>query len=120
MLLVEDNEDMRALIRIVLELSEHDIAITAEAKSGDEAIASWRRERPDLVVLDYRLPGPTGLDVARTILADDPATPIILFSAFLDDETVATAASLGVRACVSKDDVRRLPDLIHALTPRCA
>ncbi len=117
MLLVEDNDDMRYLVRVVLEFATPPIEITAEARDADEGIDAWRRLRPQITVLDYQLPSGNGLTVAEQILAEDPGAPILLFSAFLDAATIARAERLGVRACVSKDQVRDLPELIqeHAL-----
>ena len=113
MLLVEDNDDMRYLVRVVLEFADDPIEITAEVRDGDLAVDAWRELRPEITVLDHQLPGTHGLDVAAQILAEDPEAPILLFSAFLDDRTIARAEAIGVRACVSKDQVRALPALIH-------
>jgi two-component system response regulator DesR len=113
MLLVEDNEDMRYLVRVVLEFAEPKVEIIAEARDGDQGLAAWRELRPQITVVDYQLPGENGLDVAEHILAEDPSAPILLFSAFLDPRTIERAERIGVRACVSKDRVRDLPELIH-------
>ena len=113
MLLVEDEEDMRYLVRVVLEFAEDPIQITAEACDVDEGLAVWRQLRPHITVVDYRLPGGNGLDVAEQILAEDPAAPVVLFSAFLDARTIERAERRGVRACVSKDQVKDLPALLH-------
>lgn len=113
MLLVEDEEDMRYLVRVVLEFAADPIEITGEACDVDEGLSAWRTLRPHITVIDYRLPGGNGLDVAEQILAEDPEAPVVLFSAFLDPRTVERAERLGVRACVSKDRVQDLPDLLH-------
>ena len=113
MLLVEDEEDMRYLVRVVLEFATDPIEITAEACDVDEGLSAWRAMRPHITVVDYRLPGGNGLDVAEQILAEDPDAPVVLFSAFLDARTVERAEQLGVRACVSKDRVQDLPALLH-------
>jgi DNA-binding NarL/FixJ family response regulator len=110
-LVVDDNEDMRRLVRLLVDLTAG-TEVVAEATDGAEAIERWRAHRPDVVVLDYRLPDRNGLDVAEQILGEDPGAAIVLFSAFLDDSTLARADRLGVRECVSKDDVKRLPELV--------
>jgi DNA-binding NarL/FixJ family response regulator len=112
MLLIEDNDDMRYLVHVVMDVSEHDVEVIDEARDGERGLAAWRERRPDVTVLDFRLPGMNGLDVARHILDEDPTAPILLFSAFLDDATIAAAEQLGVRACVSKDQIRELPRLV--------
>ena len=117
MLVVEDNDDMLYLLRVVVEFAKQTIEIAAEVRDGDDGVAAWRTLQPQITVLDYQLPGTNGLDIAEQILAEDPAAPILLFSAFLDAKMIARAERIGVRACVSKDQVRELPALIqlHAL-----
>ena len=110
-LIVDDNEDMRSLVRLMVEL-DPDLEVAAEASDACEAIHAWREHRPSSVVLDQQLPSATGLDVAAVMLREDPTTPIVLFSAYLDDAAIARAEALGVRACLSKDQVSRLPGLL--------
>jgi CheY-like chemotaxis protein len=61
------------------------------------------------VVLDQRMPGLTGLEVAERILRDDPEQRVILFSAGLTDEIRRQAEAVGVTACLTKDEVMELP-----------
>ena len=110
-LIVDDNEDMRSLVRLMVEL-DPDLEVAAEAADACEALQAWRTHRPDSVVLDQQLPSASGLDVAEVMLREDPTTPIVLFSAYLDDAAIARAEALGVLACVSKDQVARLPGLL--------
>ena len=116
-LIVDDDEDMRFLLRVLIEAANEGLTIAAEASSGDEAIARWREHQPDVVVLDHRMPDRMGLDVAAEILAEHPGQSIILFSAYLDDETIARADELGVRACLSKDDYDELPAALWRYGP---
>ena len=116
-LIVDDDEDMRFLLRVLIEAANEGLTIAAEASSGDEAIAQWREHQPDVVVLDHRMPDRTGLEVAAEILAEHPGQSIILFSAYLDDETIARADELGVRACLSKDDYDELPAALWRYGP---
>jgi DNA-binding NarL/FixJ family response regulator len=110
-LIVDDSDDMRSLVRLLVDLTEG-ANVVAEAVDGAGAIARWRELRPDVIVLDQRLPDRSGLDVAEAILGEDPSANILIFSAFLDDRALARAEALGVRECVPKDQVRRLPELI--------
>lgn len=117
-LVVDDEEMMRELARAVLETGG--ITVIDEACDGHQALEHYARLNPppvpSVVLLDQRMPGLTGLEVAEQILARNPGQVIILFSAFLDAGVEAAAQSLGVTACVSKTDVARIPDLIRRLT----
>lgn len=116
-LIVDDDDDMRFLLRAVIERANDGLQVAAEAAGAGEAIAQWRAIQPDVIVLDHRMPGTTGLQVAATILAEHPAQSIILFSAYLDDDLVAQADALGIRACISKDRYDDIPDALWRYGP---
>ena len=86
-LIVDDEEDMRALVRATIELAGPDVAID-EAVSGADAIARLEADRPEVVVLDHRMPGFSGLETAKRIRTQEKArqgtrhTPIIFISAY--------------------------------------
>jgi DNA-binding NarL/FixJ family response regulator len=116
-LIVDDDDDMRFLVRVLIEAANEGLAVAAEARNATEAVDQWRAHRPDVVVLDNRMPGRSGLEVAAEILAEQPDQSIILFSAYLDDETMARADELGVRACLSKDHYDELPAALWRYGP---
>ena len=116
-LIVDDEEDMRFLVRTVIEAANHGLKVSGEAADGAEAIERWRAERPEVVVLDQRMPGMTGLETAEKILAESPDQRIILFSAYLDPETTAEATRVGVDMCLAKSDYNRLPEALWQLAP---
>jgi DNA-binding NarL/FixJ family response regulator len=107
-LIVDDEEDMRVLLRNLITLANDGMSVAAEAGDGEEAIHRWREDRPEIVLLDQRMPGLTGLATAERILAEDPDQAVVLFTAFLDPDVAASAERLGVRACLSKRDTRAL------------
>jgi CheY-like chemotaxis protein len=109
-IIADDSDDMRALVRLVLLTASY--TVVCEAPDGDTAVRCWEHHRsPDLfaVVLDQRMPGLTGLEVAERILRDDPNQRVILFSAGLTDEIRGQATAIGVTACLTKDEVMQLP-----------
>lgn len=116
-LIVDDDDDMRFLLRVLIEAANEGLIVAAEASNATEAVDRWRELRPDVIVLDNRMPGRSGLDVAEEILAEAPDQSIILFSAFLDDATVARAAELGVRACLPKDQYDEIPAALWRYGP---
>ena len=119
-LVVDDDEDMRFLARAVLEST--DIVVAAEAEDGPQALDRLRELAsppiPTVVVLDNQMPGPSGLEVARKILAELPDQLIILFSAFLNEDIVAEAERIGVSACVSKGEAMNLAQIVQDLVDR--
>ena len=119
LLLVDDEIDMRMLVRVVINLANHGMSIIGEAADGVEGLRVWRdidEPDPDVVILDNRMPGLTGLEVAERILAERPGQVILLYSAFLDGAVRAEAAKIGITRCVSKQEVESLPSLISELT----
>jgi DNA-binding NarL/FixJ family response regulator len=107
-LIVDDELDMRLLLRAVLERAQG-FEIVGEAVDGASAVEQARQLQPELVVLDYRMPDANGVDVARTILAENPGLPILLFSALVDENMQADAARVGIGACLSKERLFDLP-----------
>lgn len=120
MLIVDDELDMRMLVRLVIEMANDGLSIVGEANDGPEAIQVWRDldgpPVPDVVILDNRMPGLSGLEVAQRILEERPGQIIVLYSAFLDADVRAKASELGIASCVSKHELDRLPDLVRELT----
>ena len=116
-LIVDDDEDMRFLLRAVIERANEGLEVAAEAGDAAEAIDRFRAVSPDVVVLDHRMPGTTGLQVAAQILAERPEQSIILFSAYLDDELISSANDLGIRECISKDRYDDIPEALWRYGP---
>lgn len=116
-LIVDDESDIRSLIRMTVEIANHGLGVSGEAADGDEALRMWRTDPPVIVILDNRMPGLTGLEVAERILAENPDQSIILFSAYLDAETVEQATRIGIKRCLDKTRIDRLPSEMWALAP---
>ena len=111
-LIVDDDEDMRFLVRSVIEAANEGLSVAGEAHDGMTALDSWRADQPDVVLVDQRMPGMTGLELAEQILGEQPEQAIILFSAYLDDAVVRRANQLGVKACLAKDAYQQIPDAL--------
>lgn len=112
-LIADDNFDMRLLVRATLG-GDARVDVVAEAEDGLDALDAFRQSRPDVCVLDYRMPGLTGLEAAREILAEVPETQVLLFSAYLTPEITDAADELGVR-CLRKDLFMELPAVVVEL-----
>ncbi len=114
-LVVDDEEDMRALVKATIDLTDAGLSVAGEAVDGADAIAKWHDIRPDVVLLDQRMPKMTGLEAARRILAEDPDQAVALLTAYPDKRVQVAAEHLGVRACMSKNDMRLLPRLLRTI-----
>jgi DNA-binding NarL/FixJ family response regulator len=104
---------MLLLLRTYLSTFADDIEVVGEATGADEALAAWRATQPDMIVMDNRMPGRTGLEVAEEILGEDGNQGIILFTAFVDADVVDRASAIGVCEVVGKDRFRDLPAVIR-------
>ena len=115
MLVADDEEDMRILVRNVIDRANEGLQVESEASNGLEAVERWRESRPDIVILDQRMPGLTGLEAAEQILEEHPGQVIVLFSAFLNDMVRTAAESIGIRACLSKENLFSLPEALWSV-----
>ena len=120
LLIVDDELDMRMLVRVIIEIANNELSIVGEATDGAEALEVWRSldgpPVPDVVILDNRMARLTGLEVAAQILQERPQQIIVLYSAFIDERVRAAADALGIARCVSKEELLGLPTLIRELT----
>ena len=109
-LLVDDTADIRVMLRLQLQMGGVDFQ---EASSGEEALALCGGDPFDLIVLDHRMPGLTGIDVARRLRGDEYPSPIIMYSAYVDQELEAEAQVLDIPV-VDKADQQRLREKVRA------
>jgi response regulator NasT len=99
-LVVDDTDHVRNMLVDMLQLDGFDVV--GEASSGDEAIDLALDRRPDVIVMDYRMPGKDGLSTAKTIRQDRPGQAIILYTAYLDARIESLARDAGVALCLGK------------------
>jgi DNA-binding NarL/FixJ family response regulator len=146
-LLADDHELAREALRSVL-AREHDLEVVGEAVDGPETVALAARRRPDIVMMDLRMPGLDGLAATRAILAEAPATRVVVLTSsdtrshmleaigagaagFLPKGATRAELLLALRSALA-GEVRaqvggpepglsseaKLPDGTHGLTPR--
>ena len=111
-LLVEDFEPLRNLMRVILEQNA-DLRIVAQAADGLEAVQMATDLKPDLILLDVGLPLLNGFDAARLIRKLAPASKIIFVSQDFSASMAKDVASLGAVGCVAK--TRAASDLLPAI-----
>src|SRR5258705_5003003 len=113
--LIDDQPLVRRGVRALLELAG-DISIVAEAGDGIEGAAVIRRERPDVVLLDVRMPKAGGLDLLRDLRQSGELPPTILLTTFDDDEALLEGVKAGARGYLLKDvSLEQLTGAIHAV-----
>ncbi|SMF19319.1 two component transcriptional regulator, LuxR family [Azospirillum oryzae] len=102
-LLVDDHPIVRAGCQRLL--AEAALGRVVEAEDVGSALALWRAERPDVVVLDLNIPGDGGgMAVLRSIREETPAVPVLIFSMHEDPAIAARALKAGARGYVTKND----------------
>jgi DNA-binding NarL/FixJ family response regulator len=103
-LLADDQPLVRAGLRVVLD-SSGDIEVVGEAANGDEAVAAARAARPDVVLMDVRMPVVDGLEATRRIAGDErlAGVRVLILTTFEVDEYVFEALRAGASGFVSKD-----------------
>jgi DNA-binding NarL/FixJ family response regulator len=100
---VDDQALVRAGFRMILD-TEDDVEVVGEASSGTEAIDEVRRLRPDIVLMDVRMPELDGIEATRRLLADEDAqTKIVMLTTFDMDEYVYEALRAGASGFLLKD-----------------
>jgi len=113
--LVDDQTLVRRGIRSLLELAG-DITVVAEAADGEEGVQAVRRERPDVVLLDVRMPRKTGIDLLRELHESGDLPPTILLTTFDDDEALLDGVKAGARGYLLKDvSLEQLTDAIRTV-----
>ena len=99
---------MRSMLK-----SEPDLQIIDEAKDGQEAIDLCRLQRPDLVLMDVRMPKVNGLEATQTIKEELPTTKVLILSAYEDPLVVSEAVRAGADGYILK--LSPLPEIMDAI-----
>jgi DNA-binding NarL/FixJ family response regulator len=100
-LLADDHRLMLEALRAVL-ADDDEIEIVGAAESGSEVLPLVHQTRPDIVLLDLRMPGADGLMVLERLRAQHPTVKVIVLSAVEDDDVIQTSLARGATAFVSK------------------
>nr|WP_221382427.1 response regulator transcription factor [Actinoplanes polyasparticus] len=101
-LLADDQHLVRAGFRSLLRRDKQ-IQVVGEASTGDEAVRTARSLRPDVILMDIRMPGRDGISATREILAFAPDTRVIILTTFETDEYVFAALAAGASGFLTKE-----------------
>jgi DNA-binding NarL/FixJ family response regulator len=112
LVLVEDNDVFREALELLFGLRS-DVEIVGTAADGVEAVELCRRLRPDVVLLDYRLPALDGVQAARAIRDSSPRTAVVCLTASANARETDALYEAGAVECLTKD--RELDEIVAAV-----
>ncbi|GAB4429150.1 MAG: response regulator transcription factor [Anaerolineae bacterium] len=115
-LLVDDHDMVRAGLAVFLHASDN-LLLAGEAGSGEEALARCAELKPDVVLMDVKMPGIGGIEATRRIRHSYPAIRVIALSSYLEDGLVQQIAAAGAVGYLLKDVSRA--ELARAITNAC-
>jgi two-component system, NarL family, response regulator DevR len=102
LLIVDDHEMVREGLKSMLD-TEKDFEIVGDASNAEQALALIEQLHPDVVLLDVRLPGVSGIEVCRSVSQRFPETAVIILTTFTDENLVASCIQAGARGFIIKD-----------------
>jgi two-component system, NarL family, response regulator DevR len=102
LLIIDDHEMVREGLKAML-TAEPDFEIVGDAANAEQAFELIERLHPDVILLDVRLPGASGIDVCRTVTERYPETAVIILTTFSDETLVAQCIQAGARGFIVKD-----------------
>jgi DNA-binding NarL/FixJ family response regulator len=111
--LVEDNQIFRETLELLLGL-RGDLEIIGSVGTGQEAVEVCAKLHPDVVVVDYRMPGLSGAQTTEAVLQVSPATRVVCLTASVSRAEVQELYAAGAVTCVGKDEeLERIVEAIH-------
>jgi DNA-binding NarL/FixJ family response regulator len=112
---VDDHDPMRAALRTILEADR--ISVVGEAADGDQAVAVVLATRPDVVLMDLRMPGRDGLSATAELVRRAPGTAVLVLTTFDDDASLFGALAAGAAGFLLKNSP---PEDLHRAVRRVA
>jgi DNA-binding NarL/FixJ family response regulator len=114
-LIADDQRVVREGLTMIVGLIDG-VEVVGTAGDGFEAVECAERERPDVVLMDLRMPGMDGAEATRRIRAALPATQVLVLTTYADDESLFPALDAGARGYLTKDaDAEEIERAIRAL-----
>lgn len=111
-LIVDDHAMMRFALAEAI-AGETDLSLVAEASNGREALALYQKHQPDVVTMDFQLPGPDGAESTGALRAEYPDARVILLSVFEGEEDIWRAVQAGARGYVPKS--AEIAEVLHGI-----
>jgi CheY-like chemotaxis protein len=114
-MVVDDTHHVREMLSTMLELDGFDVV--AKIDGGQAAVDAVSKADPNVVVMDYKMPGMDGITATRKIRALAPNVPVILYTAYLDADLEREAREAGAALCLAK--VEGLEELERRISEMC-
>ena len=112
-LLVEDNQVFREALELLLGMRA-DVDVVAAVADGSEAVAACDKHRPDVVLMDYRLPGMDGVQATAAVKEAHPEIAVVCLTASANAREVDALYAAGATTCLTKD--QELDVIVEAIT----
>ena len=110
--LVEDNDHFREALELLLGMRP-DVEVVASVRDGAEAVSAAGEHEPDVVLMDYRLPGLDGVQATAAVRAAFPEIAVVCLTASANARELAALYEAGASACLTKD--RELDEIVDAI-----
>jgi DNA-binding NarL/FixJ family response regulator len=119
-LLVEDNQVFREALELLLGLSS-DVEVVASVGDGSEAVSAVQEHEPDVVLMDYRLPGLDGVQATSAVRDAAPDVAVVCLTASANEREIEALYAAGAAACLTKDqELETIVDAIRHAAGRAA
>jgi DNA-binding NarL/FixJ family response regulator len=115
--LVEDNEVFRDALELLLGMRT-DIEVVASVGDGAAAVSAAKEYRPDVVLMDYRMPGLDGIQATALVLEEVPGVAVVALTASADETEREALVEAGAVACLMKD--QELEEIVAAILQAAA
>lgn len=112
--IIDDDALVAISLKTILE-ADSSVDVVATGNSGSEAIELYRKNKPDVLLMDIRMAGMTGLEAGELILDEDKNAKILYLTTFMDDEYIVRAIKLGAKGYILKQDFEGIVPAIKAV-----
>lgn len=113
-LIIDDDQLIVASLKMILEANP-DIKVVGTGLSGQDAISLFLQLNPDILLMDIRMAGLTGIDAGKQIITNSPDAKILYLTTFTDDEYIVEALRLGAKGYLLKQDFDSLVPALQAV-----
>jgi two-component system, NarL family, response regulator DesR len=110
--IIEDNKVFREALELLLGLRS-DLIVVASVSDGEEAVPACQKHKPNVALMDYRLPGLDGIEATRALKAACPTVAVVALTASANRDEMEALKEAGAVACLTKD--QELEEIVEAI-----